>query len=183
MPARNPFNPDWTNEGASVTKWHEQKARTARETRETLELLNAGWSHRSVAEKHGVGLKTVAARYKKALKQYLPEQEVVQARKAFLDRLDALTRSDLEMLARAKREGNIDAYAKLHACLMAAEDRRIEVMGLQAPKTLVVQQPDLQATPQETELQGLLAQAREANEAKLAAMGAPAADDTEESAA
>lgn len=158
-----------------VARWSEQQAESQRQIRETLELVNAGWSYRAVAERHGCTPKTVSSRYRKALKRYLPAQEVAHARKALLDRLDTLVRTDLELMGKAVRAGNIDGYVKLHAALLAAEDRRIDVMGLQAPKTLVVQQPEVVATPQETELQGLLAQARADNEAKMAQMKEQAA--------
>lgn len=170
-------------ETTDVARWSQVKAERARQTRETLELVNAGWSLRKVAEYHGVSVKTVTVRYNKALKQYLPAQVVANARVALIDRLDTLTRSNLEMMAEAKKNGNVEAYARLHACQMQAEDRRINVMGLQAPKVLVVQQAEVEATPQETEMQRLLANAKAANEARRAAMGAPPAEPAEESAA
>jgi hypothetical protein len=157
----NPFPP---TDGARLARWSQTQANQQQMVRETLELVNAGWSHRSIAEKHGVTVGTVSKRYKQAIKRYLPPVLVEQSRRALIDRLDASTRATLELMGNAAKAGNVDAYVKLHGALMAAEDRRIEVIGLQAPKTLVVQQETVEATPQETALQGLLAAARERNE-------------------
>jgi hypothetical protein len=184
VPVDNPFNPGGAaRQGAQVTKWSQIQAEQQRLVRETLELVNAGWSHRAVAEKHGCTIQTVSKRYKRGLKKYLPPQEVEAARRALMDRLDTVTLSTLTLMGKAVRAGNIDSYIKLHGSLMAAEDRRIEVMGLQAPKTLVVQQETIEATPQETALQGLLAAARERNEQIKKEMTADAQDEPQPAAA
>jgi len=165
---------------AAMARYSRERARNAELTRETLELKHAGWSFRQIAERHGCSVVTSSRRYNKALAKYVPEQLVATERQASLDRWENILRSDLEMMAQAKARGDIDGYVKLHNAAMQIEDRRIIVLGMQAPKVLVLQEEKVEATPQETELQTLLAQAKEANEARRAAMGAPAPDETTE---
>lgn len=157
---------------AALARYSREKAEREKQVRETLELINAGWTYRQVAAHHGVAVTTVTKRYKKALTKYLPPQEVDAARRALIDRLDTITRANLELMGEARRDRDLDKFAKVQTLQMALEDRRINVMGLKAPTTLVIQEEKVEATPQETEMQKLLRAAQEAKEARRAAMGA-----------
>lgn len=149
------------DDGAAVAVYHREKAEQRRRRAEALEMVVAGYTHRQIAEHQGVKLKTITARLARAYKEQVPATLVDEARKMVLDRLQTRTLAVHQLMREARDNKDIDAYCKLNAQAIALDDRVIRVVGLEAPKRVLVEAEVTEVTEQDRELRDLI------NEAKM----------------
>ena len=152
---------------AAVARWEREKAEHRLLVQEAVEMRKSAHSFRAIAEHQGCSVNTAVARYRRGLKQYLPGELVESARSTELDRFDALTQINLELLREAVDRRDIDAVCKLQDKILAIHDRRAKLIPMQIPVKMVIDGMIDHVTDQDRELAELLAAAAQDVEEKI----------------
>jgi hypothetical protein len=152
---------------AAIARWEREKSEQRALQREALELRQAGYSFRRIAEIQGCSVRTAATRHRKACRREVPEELIVETRKVELDRYDTLTLMNMKLLAQAFEVGDIEAFCKIQDRINAVHDRRAKMIPIQVPVTMVIDQKVDHTTDQDRELSTLLGQAAQDVEDKI----------------
>lgn len=152
---------------AGLARIAREKAEQRRLKLEALELRDAGYSFRRIAEAQGCTIATATKRYKKACQAYLPQELVEQVRSTELDRFDTLTVVSMNLMTKAFEAGDIDAVCKLQDKVLAVHDRRATLIPMKVAARVEIDQRIEHVTEQERELADLLGRAAQGVEDQL----------------
>jgi transposase len=98
---------------------------------EALTLKLSGMSYRQIAEAQGVHVSTAHDRVQRALKAYIPQDEVEALRKIEDARLEATTTQVLKVIAAP--DAPVDALLDAAKTLVRIQERRAKLWGLDTP--------------------------------------------------
>lgn len=152
---------------AAVARYEREKAERRQLQRQTLELRKAGYSFYKIAGIQGCTPKTAMARYKRAIKADIPQEEVMEARAMELDRYDEITLMNMTIMARAYEAGDTETFFKAQNAINAVHDRRKAMIPMAVPPKMVIEQETTLRTSQDRELADLLDKATSDVEDKL----------------